>query len=401
MSPIEVLPGVQWVGVNDRTTDLFEGLWPIDREGISYNSYLISDERTAVVDLVKVSEGQAFLGELTRLADPADIDYVIVNHLEPDHSGMLTELLRLNPDVTIVGSARMKEMLAGFFGITENVRAVADGDVLDLGRTKLEFLMTPFVHWPETMMTYDPGRRILYCGDAFGSYGALKGALFEDEAADLAFYEREALRYFTNVIATFHRPVLKAVEKLDGLDIGVLAPAHGLCWRAEPRRIIDLYAEWARYAAEPGEPGVTLIYGTMYGCTEMMMNAVAAGIAEAGVPLDVFDVRRTHASYILPSLWTRRGLMVGAPTYEGSLFPPVREVLNIAATKAVKGKLVGLFGSHGWAGGAQREFEQLLGPLDSQLVEALDFCGRPGGDELAEGRAFGRRFAEKVASPAD
>jgi flavorubredoxin len=246
------------------------------------------------------------------------------------------------------------------------------------------------------MMTYDTSRRILFSGDGFGSYGALKGAVFEDQAADRDWYEREALRYFTNVVAKFHRMVRKAADRLREIDISVLAPAHGLCWRRQPRRIIDLYRDWSDYAESGGECGATVLYGTMYGCTEAMMNAVVAGIAEAGVAVEVFDAGRTHASYILPALWVNKGLVVGAPTYEGELFPAVAQVLRIAAMKAVRHKKVAVFGSYGWAGGAQREFEEAVEPMDVEIVGSLQFCGRPTAEELREGQRFGRRFGEAL-----
>ncbi len=396
MPAVQLKPGVHWVGVNDHTTRLFEGLWPIEQEGICYNSYIIRDEQTALIDLVKLPQAEDFLSNLAPLADLAEVDYVIVNHLEPDHSGLLLEARRHNPGLTIVGSERMAEMLGSFLGITRNVRAVQDGETLSLGETTLRFLMTPFVHWPETMMTYDEGRRILFSGDAFGGYGHLKGALFDDEAPDLDFYEQEALRYFANVIAKFHRSVLKALDRLEGLEIDILASTHALCWRGEPRRMIELYRKWSRYGSEAGEPAATMVYGTMYGYTEGMADAVAQGVASEGVALEVFNAGKTHVSYILPALWRRAGLIVGAPTYEGGLFPPVRQALEMAAEKAVAGKKAAFFGSFGWAGGAERYARELLEPLDSALIESLTFCGRPTPQKLAEGREFGARFARAL-----
>ena len=213
-----------------------------------------------------------------------------------------------------------------------------------------------------------PSERILFSCDAFGSYGALRGAMFDDQCIDPVFYEREALRYYVNIVALFSTSVLKAIDKLSDVPVSVIAPSHGLIWRDKPERIANLYKKWAEYARGPTEPGVTLIYGSMYGNTETMMNAVAQGVSDQGVPVDIFDVTRTHASYILPSLWTQRGVIVGAPTYEGGLFPPMADVLSMARQKRIRNKQIAYFGSYGWSGGARRELEQIVDGLLAQIA---------------------------------
>ncbi len=402
MLPIEIRPGIYWVGVNDRTTDLFEGLWPIEEEGVSYNSYLIDDEKKAIIDLSKAIKTDDFFDQVAHVIDLADLDYVVINHMEPDHSGVLRMLLRLAPRVTLLGTEKTRSMLEAFYGITENVRVVADGETLSLGKHTLKFVHTPFVHWPETMMTYEVSQQILFSCDAFGSYGALRGGIFDDEYPDPVFYEREALRYYVNIVAIFSKLVLQAIDKLDGVPLSIIAPSHGLVWREKPGHIVELYRRWAEYAtgARPTEVGITFLYGTMYGNTEKMMNAVAQGIAEEGVPLTIFDVARTHPSYILPALWTQRGVMVGAPTYEGSLFPPMTHVLEVATTKRVRNKLVARFGSYGWSGGAQRRFEAMLEPLRWTLTDSFEFVGAPTDEDLRYGEEFGARFARLIKSEA-
>ncbi len=396
MPPVAIKPDIYWIGVNDRTTDLFEGLWPITQEGVSYNAYLIDDEKKAIVDLSKSLKTDGFLDQIHQIVDLSDLDYVIVNHMEPDHSGVLRTLRRVAPQVTVLGTKKASDMLEAFYGVTENVRVVKDGDALSLGNRTLRFFSTPFVHWPETMMTYLEEEEILFSCDAFGGYGALRGGIFDDQCTDFSFYEQEALRYYVNIVAVFSRPVLQAISKLEGVPISVIAPSHGLIWRERPERIVELYQAWASYASEPGDVGITLIYGTMYGNTEEMMNAVAQGISDEGVPVDIFDARRTHVSYILPSLWTRRGVMVGAPTYEGSFFPPVAEVLNMAATKRVRNKTATHFGSYGWSGGAQREFEAFVGKLKWEMTEPFEFKGGATDEDLRRGEAFGAEFARVI-----
>ncbi len=396
MPPIEIRPGVHWIGVNDRTTDLFEGLWPITQEGVSYNAYLINDEKKAIVDLSKSLKTDDFLDQIHQIVDLSELNYVIVNHMEPDHSGVLRTLRRGVPGVTIVGTQKTKEMLEGFYGITDHIQVVEDGDTLALGDRTVRFFSTPFVHWPETMMTYLEGEGILFSCDAFGGYGALRGGIFDDQCTDFGFYEKEALRYYVNIVAVFSRPVLKAIDKLKDLPVSIIAPSHGLVWRENPGRIVELYQEWAGYAGGPGEIGVTLLYGTMYGNTEEMMNAVAQGVSDEGVPLDIFDARHTHVSYILPSLWTRRGVIVGAPTYEGALFPPVAQVLSMAGTKRIRNRIATHFGSYGWSGGAQREFESFVDELKWEMTEPFEFRGGPTDDDLRRGEAFGAAFARRI-----
>jgi len=372
MPAVEIKPDVYWIGVNDRTTDLFEGLWPITEEGVSYNAYLINDEKKAIVDLSKALKTDEFFDRIAEIVAVSEIDYVVINHMEPDHTGVLRTLRKIAPGATILGSAKTKKMLESFYGITEKVRVVEDGEALSLGRRTLQFFSTPFVHWPETMMTFETSHRILFSCDAFGSYGALRGAIFDDECKDLGFYQKEALRYYVNIVAKFSKPVLKAIGKLADVPVEIIAPSHGLIWRKNPRLIVDLYKKWA------------------------MMNAVAQGISRVGVPLEIFDAARTHVSYILPSLWTKAGVMVGAPTYEGTLFPPMAQVLEMATLKRVLNKKVAMFGSYGWSGGALKHLKKIIEPVRWEMVDSLEFVGKPTDEDLKKGEEFGASFAEII-----
>jgi flavorubredoxin len=396
MPAVEIKPDVYWIGVNDRTTDLFEGLWPITKEGVSYNSYLIDDEKKAIIDLTKSLKGDEFLAQIDEVTDISKIDYIVVNHMEPDHSGLLRTFRRIAPRATILGSAKTKDMLESFFSIKDNVRVVNDGDTLSLGKRTLKFFSTPFLHWPETMMTYEVSHKILFPCDAFGSYGAIRGAIFDDECENFDFYQTEALRYYVNIVANYSTRVLGAIEKLADIPVEIIAPSHGLIWRKNISLIVNLYKKWAEYASGDTEPGISLIYGSMYGNTEVMMNAVAQGISRAGVPLEIFDASRTHVSYILPSLWKKRGVMIGASTYEVSLFPPVAEVLNMAAHKHIRNKKAAFFGSYGWSGGALRGLKRIIEPLKWDLMDTLEFVGCPTGEELRKGEEFGASFAESI-----
>ena len=399
MPTVEIRPGAYWIGLNDRTTDLFEGIWPVSDAGVTYNSYLIRDQKNAIIDLAKGFKTDEYFEKIEAIVPLSEIDYLVVNHMEPDHTGAIRALTRISRKLTILATEKAREMLGAFYGITDNVRAVADGEELSLGKRTLKFVHAPFVHWPETMVTYDTLDRILFSCDAFGGYGALPGTIFDDQCSDLVFYEREALRYYVNIVAKFSTPTLAAIKKLAGVPVDVIAPSHGLVWRRDPGRIIELYRRWAELARGDGEIGVTLVYGSMYGNTEKMMNAVAQGISRAGVPVEIFDAARTHTSYILPSLWTYRGIMIGAPTYEGSLFPPVAQVIEMAGLKRVVNKKAAIFGSYGWSKGGMAAFQKMVEPLKWQVTDVLEFRGSPGADLLKQGEELGERFAAAVKTP--
>ncbi|MBN1873459.1 MAG: FprA family A-type flavoprotein [Anaerolineae bacterium] len=400
MPAIEVKPGIYWIGVNDRTTDLFEGLWPITSEGVSYNAYLVNGDKKVLIDMAKDIELNVLLDQIAEVVDPSKLDYIVVNHMEPDHTGVIKTMRRIAPGVQVLGTARTQRMLAEFYNFTENVQAVNDAEILDLGTHQLQFFAAPMVHWPETMVTYETTHRVLFSCDAFGGYGALQGAIFDDQCTMPSFYERESLRYYVNIVALFHKPVLKAIEKLRNLKIDVVAPSHGLIWREHPEHIIQLYEKWAGYATGKPDLGVTLVYGTMYGNTEEMVDAVAQGVVRANVPIEIFDVRHTHASYILPSIYTHSGVLVGAPTYEGALFPPMAHLMDVLERKRIQNRKVAYMGSYGWSGGARRELAGWAEKLKWEMADTFEFPGMPTAADLRYGVEFGYRFAQSLKEEA-
>jgi len=396
MLPVEIKSDIYWIGVDDRTTDLFEGLWPITKEGISYNSYFIRDEKNAIIDLAKSIKGDELFENIGDLTDLTEIDYIVINHMEPDHSGIIRTFRKISPETVILGSKKTKDMLEDFYGIKNKVEVVNDGDEISLGEKTLRFFSTPMVHWPETIMTYEVSNKILFSCDAFGSYGSLGGSLFDDECGNLDFYKQEAVRYYVNIIAKFSKMVLKALDKLQNVSVEVIAPSHGRIWKENPEEILDIYENLANLADKEGEPGITLIYGSMYGNTENMMNAVAQGISRSGIPLKIFDVSHTHVSYILPSLWMKNGVMVGAPTYEAGLFPTMGDVLRMAELKRITNKKFAMFGSYGWSGGALKEIKNIVGSVKWELTDSFEFKGGPTKEELKKGEEFGRKFGKLI-----
>jgi len=246
------------------------------------------------------------------------------------------------------------------------------------------------------MMTFDRTNKILFSCDGFGGFGALRGAIFDDEVPDLEYYREEALRYYANIVAKFSASVLVAIHKLSDLSIKVIAPSHGLIWRDHPEEIIQLYQQWANYAKGPREKVVTLVYGSMYGNTESVMNYVARGISKEGVVVEIYDAARIHSTYILASLWKNEGVLIGSPTYEVELFPPVAHVLDMARRKSIFGRKVGYFGSFGWGGGAKREFDKYTEALKWEIVGEFVFQGGATRQEQQQADEFGQEFARTI-----
>ena len=396
MKAIKVAENVHWVGVNHTTNDLFEGIWPIP-DGVTINSFIVKGEKIALIDsLVDWSCAEAIkdLGiELT------SIDYVILNHMEPDHTSFLKVLHEVCPNIEIYATAKGIELVKAFYKIENNLHIVKSGDSLDLGDGKtLVFEPIPNVHWPDTMVTYETQTKTLFTCDAFGSFGGFRGSIFADEVPEsyLDYYEEETLRYYANIVATFSNSVLKAIEKLGGLDISIIAPSHGLIWRKNINVIINRYVRLAKYMNEPAEPEITVIWGSMYGNTERLVREVLNGIASEGVPVKVFKVPEANISYILAAAWRSAGLVIAMPTYEYKMFPPMANVLDMFAHKHVWHKKVLRIGSYGWVGGAEKEYQEKIQRLKWDCSGSVEFAGSPDNDILKKGFDDGKALAQAV-----
>ncbi len=387
--------GIYRLGVNMESGNLFEGMWPMP-DGISINSYVVRGEKTAVIDLVQDLNGlpAEFEEELHSIPVVAkEVDYMIINHMEPDHTGWLPEFYSQNPDMEFFVTKKGAKVLQAFCGISRNVHVVTTGDRLDLGDgKKLVFYEAPNLHWPETMVTYETGSGILFSCDAFGSYGAIRDKVFDDQLSseEHEFFMKEALRYYANIIAGFSMFVEKAITKLKPLDIKAIAPSHGIIWRERPGAIIDAYARFARYMNGPAEPEITVIWSSMYGNTGKVVDSIVRGIRSQGVPVHVHRVPDDDVGFILASAWKSSAIVLGMPTYEYRMFPPMAWVIDMFARKKVIKKKVLRFGSFGWSGGAQKELQQLTSRLQWDFMEPLEWQGAPDDKVLAA--------AEKAAS---
>ncbi|HCM27453.1 MAG TPA: MBL fold metallo-hydrolase [Treponema sp.] len=383
------------------TTDLFEGIWPIPY-GVSLNSYVVKGEKTVLIDLVRDWTGapKQLEEELAGIGIAfSDIDYLILNHLEPDHTGWLGEFMKLNPKAEIIATAKGVELVKSFYKISEGLRAVKTGDTLDLGAGRiLHFIEAPNVHWPETMITWEPASGTLFTCDAFGSFGKLGDRVFDDQfdSAEHAFFEKESLRYYANIVSSFSVFVERAVKKLEGLAIKCVAPSHGLVWRRDPTKIIERYLRYARYMNGPAEKEIAIIWGSMYGNTRTGLDAVIKGIEEEGVPWSIHRVPNEDVSFVLADAFKSAGVVLAMPTYEYAMFPPMAYAIDIMRRKHVHGKTVLRIGSWGWVGGAKKEYEAAIADLKWTSLESKEWAGAPSQSDLAELEARGRELARAV-----
>ncbi|NMA11955.1 MAG: FprA family A-type flavoprotein [Chloroflexi bacterium] len=396
MQPVEIVKNVYWVGVNDRQSELFEGLWPIKQSGVSLNSYLIKDEKTVLIDLSNDMLSDSYVEMLQSLVDLSKIDFIVLNHLEPDHTGALLTLVREAPNAVFLGTAKAAEIVGNFYDIRQNFRVVADGETLSIGKRTLKFVAIPFVHWPETMVTYLVEDQILFSCDAFGGYGALQGILFDDQCTNLAMMEKEALRYYANIVSAHSTHTRRAIAKLAGTPIKIVAPSHGLLWRKDPQRIIELYSKWANYSEGGREKAVTVMFGSMYGNTRDYAESIMQAISEQHLPVESFDINTTHVSYILPSLWKNQGVIVCAPTYETSMFPIMLNVLNMAKIKRIQNRTAAYFGSYGWGSMAKKQFESYCTEQKWDMIENSQFYGKPKAADFEIIKPFAEKFVEAV-----
>ena len=343
---IEIANKVYYVGVNDRNKALFEGLWPLPY-GVSYNSYLIDDEKVCLIDTVEVDFFVQFIENLREVLGDRQIDYLVINHMEPDHSGSLALLRKYYPDIQIIGNKKTFDMMAGFYDIKDNTTEMKNGGELPLGSHTLQFFMTPMIHWPETMMTLCKGEvSHLFTGDAFGCFGALNGG-FIDQEIDTDWAWPEMVRYYSNIVGKYGTPVQNALKKLAGIHIDYICSTHGPVWHKYVDKVISLYDRMSKYETDPG---LVICYGTMYGNTERMAEQIARSASLAGVKdIRLYNVSKTHHSYILQDIFRFRGLIVGAPTYNAGLYHEMDVLLQEVANRDIKHHLIGWFGSYSWA----------------------------------------------------
>ena len=370
----EISKNIYWIGVNDRRTHIFENYWPIPK-GVAYNSYLIIDDKVAVVDTIERSKMDDYLETINTLLAGRQVDYLIVNHMEPDHSGAIRALVAHYPGMKVVGNAKTFPMLKNFYGVCDNLLEVKEGDSIDLGCHKLNFYMAPMLHWPETMVTFESTEGILFSGDIFGAFGTLDGGLFDDEV-DLDYLEEEISRYYSNIVGKYGQPAQAALKKLGGLPIRMVCATHGPIRRSHIGDIVAKYDKWSRYDTDKG---VVIAFSSMYGNTEQMADAIARHLCQAGIrKIRIPDTSKTHPSYMINDIFRYRGVILGSCAYNGGIFPTMETLLSELEHMGVKNHLVSFFAGKAWAGGALPRFNQFAERMKWEVVApAVEAWGAP------------------------
>lgn len=340
---------IYYIGANDRRIALFENLFPLEN-GVSYNSYFIDDEKTAVTDTVDRFVSDAFFENLEILLNGRQLDYLIVHHMEPDHGANIGRLIEMYPDMKVVCSAKANQMITQFFNVNLGDKAVIvkDGDKLDLGRHKLSFITAPMVHWPEVIMTYDETDGILFSADAFGTFGAPDGGIFNDEAVIDEKWYGEARRYYANIVGKYGMQVQAVLKKAAALDIKMIAPLHGQVWRSNIGEFIAKYDLWSRY--QPEEKGVLIAYASMYGNTEAAANALALALGDRGITNQaVRDVSVTDTSELISLAWKYSHIVIASPTYNLGLHPKMEHFVTDMKALNLQNRTVAIIENGSWA----------------------------------------------------
>jgi len=401
MKKLKIAEGIYMLTMNVENI-LFEGMWEI-ANGVTLNSYIVQGEKTAIIDGVIGWDGvpETLYKNLEEIGvDLRTIDYLIVNHMEPDHSGWISNFIRIKDDFTIICTDKAAKMVTSFYG-EDRVKVVKEGDTLDLGRGKvLRFHPVPNVHWPDTMYTYEKDTKTLFSCDMFGAFGRMGEHCFDDELTpeEQEFFEFEGIRYYSNVMTTFTPSLRKAIEKAKTLDIKIIAPGHGPVYRKNPQKIMDDYHRFSLYAEGSGKNEVTVLWGSMYGMTKKAVDYVEGILQREGVKYRSLEVTRNSESEMVATAFKSAGIIIAAPTYEYKLFPPVAAILDELGRKRISGKTAFRFGSYGWSGGAEKELKEIIerNNMKWDFIESVEFEGSPKEEDLKKLEAGILKLIERM-----
>ena len=357
------------VGVNDSDKVLFEGLWPLPY-GVSYNSYLVVDEKVALIDTVEAGFEDEFLENISQAIGERTIDYLVVNHMEPDHSSLVGYMLDKYSGLQIVANAKTVPMLQGYYGTPkEKILVMADGESLSLGGATLGFHMIPMVHWPETMVTWLQEEQTVFSGDAFGTFGVV-GEDIVDSAETFDLYRDEMIRYYSNIVGKYGTPVQSALKKLVGLPVARICSTHGPVWEKNVSEVVGLYDKLSRYEVERG---VCIVYGSMYGNTAAAADALALELEARGIPCVVHDLAGNNAGELgisgaIRDAFKYDTIIAGSPTYNNGIFPPVETFMKALKSRLIKGRRFYAFGSYTWAGSSVNQLNALAQEMGFELL---------------------------------
>ena len=361
----KITEDLYFVGANDRRIALFENIYPVD-SGVSYNSYLLMDEKTVLLDTVDKNASSEFLTNVKAVLKDRNLDYIVVNHMEPDHCAMIEEIVERYPDVKIVANQKTVNMIKQFFNfdIDSRVVLVKENDTLNTGKHTLAFVMAPMVHWPEVMVTYDTTDKILFSADAFGTFGAIDGNLYTDEVDYEKDWLDENRRYFTNIVGKYGPQVQATLKKASALDIEMICPLHGHIWRDKKdiEFILDKYNLWSTYT--PEEKSVVIAYASIYGHTEVAANILANTLADKGVKnIKVYDVSKTDHSYIISDAFKYSTLVFASITYNNEIFPKMEALLHEVAAHNIQNRDIALIENGSWGPSANKKMKSILEKL--------------------------------------
>ncbi|MHB8967064.1 MAG: FprA family A-type flavoprotein [Thermoleophilia bacterium] len=397
MAATEIKPDIYWVGAIDWAIRDFHGY--ITPHGTTYNNYLILDEEITLVDSVKQGFTDESLRSISELTDPAAIRNIVVNHVENDHASGLEHFVRLAPEARVHVTERGRQVLERFFDISGwNINVVKTGDELKCGRYTLQFIETPMLHWPDSMMTYVPEAELLISQDAFGQHLAT-AARFDDEFIDCesrSALDEAVIDYYANILMPFGGLIKTKIEELVklGLPISMIAPDHGIIWRRDPGHVMQAYLDMATGKADLS---VSIIYDTMWHSTEIMAGPLMQGIRAEGVDCRVIRLRATPTSVAITEFWKSRGCLIGSPTLNNGIFPSVAQFMTHLKGLRPKNRIAGAFGSFGWAGGAVKLLYEELAAMKLEVVEpGVAFRYKPSSEDLRECFDFGRSFVRQV-----
>ncbi len=390
---------IHWVGGSDRRLALFENLFPIPR-GVSYNSYMILDEKTALVDTVDSSITRQFLENVEHVLNGRSLDYMIINHMEPDHCANIEELVYRYPQVKIVASAKAIQMIRQFyaFDLGDRPMAVKEGDSLCLGSHTLHFVMAPMVHWPEVMMTYESSEKVLFSADAFGTFGALDGNLFNDEVNFEAEWLEDSRRYYSNIVGKYGPQVQAVLKKAAGLEIQTICPLHGPVWRSNIAWFLDKYDKWSRY--EPEEQALAIFYASIYGNTENAASVLASMLSQAGIKnIKMYDVSSTHVSYLVSEAWRCSHLVFAAPTYNMNLYPPMEAAIHDLKALNLQNRTAAVIDNGTWANAAGKQMRAMLGELKNVTVleQPLSLSSALKEDQMEQMKEMAKAIADSYS----
>ena len=390
MGKVELKKGIYWVGAIDWNIRSFHG-YDTPR-GSTYNAYLIVDDKVALIDTVKAPFFDELVERVQEITPFDKIEYLISNHVEMDHSGSLPRVKELAKNATIIATERGKKGLTRYYKKDWPFETVKTGDTLDLGKRKVTFVEIPMVHWPDSMVTYSPGDKILFSNDAFGQHLATSKR-FDDEVGWEIIYP-EAATYFANIVMHLAGPVLKALDAAKGLDLDMIAPCHGLIWRKDVEKIVKAYYSWAKFEAKEK---VLIIYDTMWGSTEKMAKAILEGIREEGVEVKFMSITQTGRTEIMKEVLDAKALIVGSPTLNNGMFPTVADFLCYMKGLRPQGKLGVAFGSYGWGGGATKAIIEELKATGVEVIEPeIKYSYLPDSEELEQCKAVGKKIASRI-----